>query len=215
MYWVPRHIFHGTPKQTANLCLRLEWHYTRWDLTATEKNYVSLSKVQDQIWVVIIAVYLCEGPGVNDLILSFVDSGTPLPLVMGAIIYDTWSFLTLIENTFTIQWYILCIFELHVLPLMAKLPTVIFEKDNVWYTQQWYHKKSLPHSTTLPWPARYSPIEHIWDDFWWQMGNLPILLKLFCKYNDCEMRWFKTPYRICMHQIHLCICFPSICDPTV
>ncbi|GFS83585.1 transposable element Tcb2 transposase [Trichonephila clavipes] len=86
-------------------------------------------------------------------------------MVWDAIAYNTRSPLVSIQDTITAQRYVHDILQLHVLPLMQRLPGAIFQQN-----------KARPHTTRvsqdclritiLPWPALspdLPPIEHIWD----------------------------------------------------
>ncbi|GFW12477.1 transposable element Tcb2 transposase [Trichonephila clavipes] len=66
----------------------------------------------------------------------------------------------------TAQWYVYDILQLHVLPLMQRLPRAIFQQDNARPHTTQASQESLRTLNTLPWPTRspdLSPINHIWD----------------------------------------------------
>ncbi|GFU82919.1 uncharacterized protein TNCV_1743041 [Trichonephila clavipes] len=66
------------------------------------------------------------------------------------------------------QRYVHNILQPHVLPLMQRLPGVIFQQENALSYPTRMSRDCLRTVTTLPWPARspdLSPIEHIWD-YW-------------------------------------------------
>ncbi|GFX31159.1 transposable element Tcb2 transposase [Trichonephila clavipes] len=69
----------------------------------------------------------------------------------------------------TTQRYVHDILQLHVLPLMQRLPRAIFQQINARP-----HMARVSQDCVLHWPARYpdlSPIEHIWDHFGCDEGH--------------------------------------------
>ncbi|GFU11408.1 transposable element Tcb2 transposase [Trichonephila clavipes] len=75
-------------------------------------------------------------------------------MIWGAIVYNTRSPLVLIRGTMTAQRYVHDILQPHVLPLMQRLPGVIFQQDNAWPHTARVSEDCLRTVTTLPWPAR-------------------------------------------------------------
>ncbi|GFX37288.1 transposable element Tcb2 transposase [Trichonephila clavipes] len=68
----------------------------------------------------------------------------------------------------TAQRYVHDILQLHVLPLMQRLPGAIFQEDNTRPHTARVSQDCLRTITTLPWPTLsldLSPIKHIWDHF--------------------------------------------------
>ncbi|GFW27305.1 transposable element Tcb2 transposase [Trichonephila clavipes] len=64
------------------------------------------------------------------------------------------------------QWYVHCIQQSHVLPLMQRLPGAICQQYNARCHKARVPQDCLRTLTTLSWPARstdLSLIEHIWD----------------------------------------------------
>ncbi|GFY08207.1 uncharacterized protein TNCV_1356191 [Trichonephila clavipes] len=51
-------------------------------------------------------------------------------MVWGAVAHNTWSPIVVIRGTMTTQCYVHDILQPHVLPLMQRLPEVIFQQDN-------------------------------------------------------------------------------------
>ncbi|GFV73065.1 transposable element Tcb2 transposase [Trichonephila clavipes] len=85
---------------------------------------------------------------------------------MGAIAYNTRSPLVLIRGTMTAHWYVHDILQLHVLPLMQRLPGAIFQQENARPYTARVSQDYLRTVTTLPCFARspdLSQIEHIWN----------------------------------------------------
>ncbi|GFV38692.1 transposable element Tcb2 transposase [Trichonephila clavipes] len=66
----------------------------------------------------------------------------------------------------TAEWFVHDIRELHVLPLMQRVPEGIFEQDSDRPLTARASQGCLRTVTILPWPALSPdlfPIEHIWD----------------------------------------------------
>ncbi|GFT82678.1 transposable element Tcb1 transposase [Trichonephila clavipes] len=140
-------------------------------------------------------VFECEDLVVNASILPLLYSDTPLPqLVWGAIAYNTQSPLELNRGTMTTQRYVHDIpvvhniLQIHVSPLMQRLPGALFQQDTAWPYTARVSQDYLRTVITLPWPARIpdlSPIEHIWDPLGRLVGNLTSL-------NELEARLQQT-----------------------
>ncbi|GFV28787.1 transposable element Tcb1 transposase [Trichonephila clavipes] len=95
-------------------------------------------------------------------------------MVWGVTVYNTRSPLVLIRGTMTAQRYVHDILQLHVLPLMQRLPEDIFQQDNVRPQTARMSQDCILTVTILPWPARspdLSPIEHIWDYLGQRVGH--------------------------------------------
>ncbi|GFS92427.1 transposable element Tcb2 transposase [Trichonephila clavipes] len=87
-------------------------------------------------------------------------------MVWGAIAYNTRSPLVLIRATMIAQRYVHDILQLHLLPLMPRLPGAIFQQDIAQPHTARVSQDCLCTVTTLSWPARspdLSPMEYIWD----------------------------------------------------
>ncbi|GFU03944.1 transposable element Tcb1 transposase [Trichonephila clavipes] len=68
----------------------------------------------------------------------------------------------------------MCILQPHALPLLQRLPGVIFQHDNARPHTVRVSQNCLRSVTTLPWPARspdLSPIEHILDHLEGRFGH--------------------------------------------
>ncbi|GFV67644.1 transposable element Tcb2 transposase [Trichonephila clavipes] len=84
----------------------------------------------------------------------------------------------------TAQWYAHDILQLHVLPLLQRLPGAIFQQDNARPHTARVSQDCLRTVTTLPWPTQspdLSPIEHIWDHLGRRVGHPTSL-------NELEIR---------------------------
>ncbi|GFV13144.1 transposable element Tcb2 transposase [Trichonephila clavipes] len=95
-------------------------------------------------------------------------------MVWGVIAYNTRSPQVLIRGTMTAQWYVRDILQPHMLPLMQRLPAVIFQQDKARPHTARLSQDCLRNVTTLPWPARspdLSPIEHIGDHLGQRVGH--------------------------------------------
>ncbi|XP_023230692.1 uncharacterized protein LOC111630777 [Centruroides sculpturatus] len=91
---------------------------------------------------------------------------TPSVMVWGAITYDSRTPLIVMRTTLTAQRYVQYILQPHVLPLMAGLPTGIFQQDNARPHTTAVSQACLHNIATLPWSARsldLSLIEHVWN----------------------------------------------------
>ncbi|KFM68770.1 Transposable element Tcb2 transposase, partial [Stegodyphus mimosarum] len=89
-------------------------------------------------------------------------------MVWVAIAYNTQSPLVLFRGALTAQRYVHEIRQPHVLPLMQRLPGVVYQQDNAPPHTARVSQDCLRTVTTLPGPARspdLSPIEHIRDHF--------------------------------------------------
>ncbi|GFW35988.1 transposable element Tcb2 transposase [Trichonephila clavipes] len=156
--------------------LRLEWCRARGNWTAAEWNQVvfsdesrfNLSSDDNRV-----RVWRPRGERLNPaFVLQRHTSLTAGVIVWSAyntpcIAYNTRSPLILIRGTMTAQRYIHDILRPYVLPLMQRLPGVIFQQDNVQSHTARVSQDCLRTVITLPWPARssdLSPIEHIWDN---------------------------------------------------
>ncbi|GFT54311.1 transposable element Tcb1 transposase [Trichonephila clavipes] len=94
-------------------------------------------------------------------------------MVCGAIAYNTRSPLVLIRGIMTVKRYVHDILQLHVLPLMQRLPGAIFQQHNVQHHMARVSQDCLNTVTTLPCPVRspaLSLIEHIWDHLGGRVG---------------------------------------------
>ncbi|GFU95459.1 transposable element Tcb2 transposase [Trichonephila clavipes] len=94
--------------------------------------------------------------------------------VWGVIAYNTLSQLVLIYGPMTALRYDHDILQPHVLPLMQRLPGVIFQQSNARPQTARVLQDCLSYLTTLPWPAQYpdlSPIKHIFDNLGRLVGH--------------------------------------------
>ncbi|GFX18982.1 transposable element Tcb2 transposase [Trichonephila clavipes] len=71
-------------------------------------------------------------------------------MVWGAIAYNTRPVLVLIRGTMTAQWYVHCILQPHVLPLIQRLPGAIFQQDNARPNTARVSQDCLRTVTSLP-----------------------------------------------------------------
>ncbi|GFV10348.1 transposable element Tcb1 transposase [Trichonephila clavipes] len=121
------------PLTPTHRCLHLEWSHAQGNWTAAEWNQVvfgdesrfNLSSDNNRVRV--------WSPVVNSSILPLIYSDTAPTadlMVWGVIDYNTRSPLVLINGSMTAQQYIHDILQSHVLPLMQRLPGVIFQQDN-------------------------------------------------------------------------------------
>ncbi|GFV33468.1 transposable element Tcb2 transposase [Trichonephila clavipes] len=102
-------------------------------------------------------------------------------MVWGAIAHNTRSLLLLICGTMTAQRHVHDILQLHVLPLMQRLPGAIFQQDKARPHTARVSQDCLRTVTTLPWPDRapyLSPIELIWDHLGGRVGHSTSLNEL-------------------------------------
>ncbi|GFU25191.1 transposable element Tcb2 transposase [Trichonephila clavipes] len=150
--------------------LRLEWCRARRNWTAGEWNQVIFSNESRfklnsddnrvSVW----------RPHVERLNPAFTLQRHIAPtagvMVWGVIAYNTRSPLVLIRGTMIAQWYVHDILQLHVLPLMQRLPGAIFLQDNARPHREKVSQDCISTVTILPWSAispDLSPINHIWD----------------------------------------------------
>ncbi|GFW90700.1 transposable element Tcb2 transposase [Trichonephila clavipes] len=95
-------------------------------------------------------------------------------MVWGAIAYDSWSTLIVINGTLTGQRYVDYILRPHLGPFLNGIPGAIFEQDNAHPYTARVAQDFLRNFQTLPWPARspdLSPVEHGWDQLKRQMPS--------------------------------------------
>ncbi|GFW80525.1 uncharacterized protein TNCV_2416271 [Trichonephila clavipes] len=74
----------------------------------------------------------------------------------------------------TAQQYVHDILQQHVLPLMQRLPGVIFQQDNARPHTARVSQDCIRTVTILPWIARSPdlfPIEHIWENLGWRVRH--------------------------------------------
>ncbi|GFT19042.1 transposable element Tcb2 transposase [Trichonephila clavipes] len=122
--------------------LRLEWCRAQGNWTAAELNQIvfsdesrfNLSSGDNRVRV--------WRPRVERVNPAFIlhTTTTAGVMVWGVIAYNTLSPLVLICGTMTAQWYVHDILQLHVLPLMQRLPGAIFQQDNARPHTQGCHK---------------------------------------------------------------------------
>ncbi|GFW17871.1 transposable element Tcb2 transposase [Trichonephila clavipes] len=158
--------------------LRLEWCRARGNWTAEEWNQVVFSDESrfnlsnDDNCV---RVWRPRGERLNPaLALQRHTAPTADVILLGAIAYNTRSFLELIRGTMTAQRYVHDILQPHVLPLMQRLPGTFFQQDNSRPPTARVSQDCLHTVSTLTWPARspdLSPIEHIWDHLGRRVGH--------------------------------------------
>ncbi|GFT63219.1 transposable element Tcb2 transposase [Trichonephila clavipes] len=83
-------------------------------------------------------------------------------IVWGVIAYNTRLPLVLIRGTVTDQRYVQDILQLHVLPLMQRLPRAIFQRENARLHTEGVSQDSLRTITTLSWPFRSPDLSRVY-----------------------------------------------------
>ncbi|GFX74797.1 transposable element Tcb1 transposase [Trichonephila clavipes] len=133
-------------------------------------------------------------------------------MVLSAIAYNTWSPLVLIRGTMTTQWYVYDILQLHVLPLMQRIPGTIFQQDNARLYTARLSQDCLRTVTILPWRALspdLSLFEHIWDNLGWRVGHLTSLnepeVRLQQIWNEMSQDIIQNSFTSMPDRIALCI----------
>ncbi|GFT07841.1 transposable element Tcb2 transposase [Trichonephila clavipes] len=136
-------------------------------------------------------VLVCGDLVVNASILPLPYRGTPLPqLLCHCLQYmvtpsiDPW-------HHMTSQSYVHDILQLHVLPLMQRLPGAIFLQDNARPHMARVSQDCPLIVTTLPWPSRspdLSLIKLIWDHLGRRVGHPPSLNKLEQCYSKYHLK---------------------------
>ncbi|GFU66739.1 transposable element Tcb2 transposase [Trichonephila clavipes] len=130
------------PLTPTHRCLHLEWSHAQGNWTAVELNQVvfgdesrfNLSSDDNRV-----RVWFPRGKLLNPAFdLQRYTTPTADVMVWGVIDYNTRSPLVLINGSMTAQQYIHDILQSHVLPLMQRLPGVIFQQDN-----------ALPHTARV------------------------------------------------------------------
>ncbi|GFV28661.1 transposable element Tcb2 transposase [Trichonephila clavipes] len=163
--------------------LRLEWCQARGNWTAAEWNQVVLcDKSRFNLSSDDNSVHVWRPRGERLNLVFALQRPTAGVIVRGAIAHNTRSPLVLIRDTMTAQRYMHDILQIHVLPIMQRLPGAVFQQNNYRpHTALRHSRDCLRTVTTLPWPGRspdLSPIEHIWDHLGQRVGHPPNLNEL-------------------------------------
>ncbi|KFM66907.1 Transposable element Tcb2 transposase, partial [Stegodyphus mimosarum] len=150
---------------------RLRWSGVEHEETGLQRNGTrsSLETNPDSISAVMTIVFVWKARG-ERLNPAFAVQRHIAPtagvMVWVAIAYNTRSPLVLFRGTLTAQRYVHEILQPHVLPLMQRLPGVVYQQDSAPPHTARVSQDCLRTVTTLPGPARspnMSPIEHIRD----------------------------------------------------
>ncbi|GFV43103.1 transposable element Tcb2 transposase [Trichonephila clavipes] len=207
---------HYVPLTPTHDCLHLEWCRARGNWTAAEWNQIvfsnesrlNLSSDDNRV-----RVGRSRGKRLNPAFaLQRHTTPTACVVVWGAIAYNTRPPLVLIRGTMTAQRYVHDILQLHVLPLMQRLPGTLFQKGNIRPHTARVSQDCLRTVAILPWPAQssdLSPIEHIWDHLGRRVGHPTSLNELEARlqqiWNEMSQDIIQNLYVSMPNRIASCI----------